>query len=49
VPPQTLATKTDQEGTEAKGSVHLASNRRLPTPTVTATMSSSLSAQGISM
>jgi hypothetical protein len=31
VPPQTLATKTDQEGAEAKGTVHLASNRRLPT------------------
>jgi hypothetical protein len=32
VPPQTLATKTDQEGAEARGSVHLASNRRPPTP-----------------
>jgi hypothetical protein len=32
VPPQTLATKTDQEDAEARESVHLASNRRPPTP-----------------
>jgi hypothetical protein len=31
VPPQTLATKTDQEGTEARGLVHLATNRRSST------------------
>jgi hypothetical protein len=31
MPPQTLATKTDQEGAEARGTIHLASNRRLPT------------------
>jgi hypothetical protein len=28
VPPQTLATKTDQEGAEARGLAHLATNRR---------------------
>jgi hypothetical protein len=32
VPPQTLATKTDQEDAEARGLVHLATNRRPPTP-----------------
>jgi hypothetical protein len=32
VPPQILATKTDQEGAEARGLVHLASNRRPPLP-----------------
>jgi hypothetical protein len=32
VPPQTLATKTDQESAEARGLVHLATNRR-PSPT----------------
>jgi hypothetical protein len=31
VPPQTLATKTDQEGAEARGLVHLTTNRRPPT------------------
>jgi hypothetical protein len=54
VPPQTLATKTDQEGAEARGLVHLTTNRQPPTDdsqpsTVTDTMSSSSSAQGISM
>jgi hypothetical protein len=47
VPPQTLATKTDQEGVEARGLVHLTTNRR--PPTVTDTMSSSSSVQDISM
>jgi hypothetical protein len=47
VPPQTLVTKTDQEGAEARGLVHLATNRR--PLTITDTMSSSSSAQGISM
>jgi hypothetical protein len=54
LPPQILATKTDQEGAEARRLVHLATNRRPPTvdsqpPTVTDTMLSSSSAQGISM
>jgi hypothetical protein len=31
VPPQTLATKTDQEGAEARGLAHLATNSRPPT------------------
>jgi hypothetical protein len=31
VPPQTLATKIDQEGTEARGLSHLASDTRPPT------------------
>jgi hypothetical protein len=31
VPPQTLATKTDQEGAEARGLTHLATNSRPPT------------------
>jgi hypothetical protein len=30
VPPQTLATKTDQEGVEARGTAHLASDSRPP-------------------
>jgi hypothetical protein len=47
VPPQTLATKTDQESAEARGLVHLASDRRPSTPTVIDVMSSSSSAQGI--
>jgi hypothetical protein len=47
VPPQTLATKTDQEGAEARVLVHLATNHR--PMTVIDTMSSSSSAQGISM
>jgi hypothetical protein len=29
--PQTLATKIDQKGAEARGSVHLTSNHRPPT------------------
>jgi hypothetical protein len=32
VPPQTLATKSDQEGAEARGTAHHASDRRPPTP-----------------
>jgi hypothetical protein len=32
VPTQTLATKTDQEGAEARGLVRLATNRRPTTP-----------------
>jgi hypothetical protein len=32
VPPQTLATKTDQEDAEARGLVHLTTNRRPSTP-----------------
>jgi hypothetical protein len=31
VPPQILATKTDQEGAEARGLTHLATNSRPPT------------------
>jgi hypothetical protein len=31
VPPQTLATKTDQEGAEARGLTHLTTNSRPPT------------------
>jgi hypothetical protein len=47
-------TKSDQEGAEARGTAHHASNRRPSTAdsqllTVTATMSSSSSAQGIPM
>jgi hypothetical protein len=30
-PPQTLVTKTDQEGAEARGLAHLTTNRRPPT------------------
>jgi hypothetical protein len=31
VPPQTLATKSDREGAEARGTTHHASDRRPPT------------------
>jgi hypothetical protein len=32
VPPQSLATQSDREGAEARGTVHYASDRRPPTP-----------------
>jgi hypothetical protein len=32
VPPQTLATQSDREGAEARGTAHYASDRRPPTP-----------------
>jgi hypothetical protein len=32
VPPQTLATQSDREDAEARGTAHYASDRRLPTP-----------------
>jgi hypothetical protein len=56
VPPQTLASQSDPEGVEARGTAHCAtaivvfSTPTPPTPTMTtaATMSSSSSAQGIS-
>jgi hypothetical protein len=50
VPPQTLANRSDREGSEARGTAHCVADRRPPTPTMTiaAAMSSSLLAQGIS-
>jgi hypothetical protein len=49
VPPQTLATQSDREGAEARGTSHYASDHRLLTVTATTTMLSSSSAQGTSM
>jgi hypothetical protein len=49
VSPQTLATQSDREGAEARGTTHYAADHRLLTVTATATMSSSSSAQDTSM
>jgi hypothetical protein len=49
VPPQTLATQSDREGAEVRETTHYAADHRLLTVTATATISSSSSAQDISM